>query len=106
MCRIWIWRCCTFSKGPDYLVIPFNDSYYLQSLNIANLLRLKGKYSVEMYTKKSKISKAFDYANGISAKNVVLVAPDEYKNNQVKIKKMDCTENKEFCLNISELSNL
>lgn len=96
-----------FNLAPDYLVIPFTDELYSKSLDIANILR--HKYSVEVYSKKTKLWKSYEYADSVGINQVILVAPDELNKGQVKLKKMNVDDkdpNKESYINLSDLNKL
>lgn len=68
----------------DYCVIPFDQSMYSVSFQIAVSLRQKG-YSTVL-AKAGKVFKGYDYANSIGAKYAILVAPDELANGEVRVK--------------------
>ncbi len=72
--------------GPDYFIAPINENLLPEALDIANQLRKK--YSVEVDVMRRKISKQFDYANSIGAKNVLVVGPEELKTKKFTVKDM------------------
>ncbi|SNW62698.1 Histidine-tRNA synthetase [Orpheovirus IHUMI-LCC2] len=83
----------------DYVVIPFNDDYYGDAVNVSEKILEKGKvngnngdewnkYVVEVYMKGGKLKSAFDYANSKNAKFVVLIAGNEWKDGSVVVKDM------------------
>ena len=69
----------------DYVIIPFDDSLYVDACKIANMLRNKNK-TVDVYSKPGKRSNAFSYADRKNAQYVIFVAPTEWKNKQIVVK--------------------
>lgn len=95
-----------FTIDIDYIIVPFNDEYYPCAFAVAEKIRDKGK-SVELFQKKCKIKNAYDYANRKNAKYVVLLAPEEWKENMIVVKDMK-TENREIkqmTVNLDEYIN-
>lgn len=87
----------------DYVVIPFNDDYYVEAHKISNRLREKGK-TVELYTKKGKLKNAFSYADRRNVAHVVLVA-SEWDSGNVVVKNLRSTDNKQVTVNLDEYLN-
>lgn len=79
------------SEPVDYLVIAFNDELYGSALIVAEQMRQLRNYRVQTYIGKNKLKQALDYANRIGAVHVVIVAPDEWKDQKVIVKKMIST---------------
>ncbi len=74
------------ASGPDYVIAPINENLLPEALKIAHLLRTK--YVVDVDLMRRKISKQFDYANSIGAKNVIVVGPEELKSQKFTVKNM------------------
>ncbi|MFT4304038.1 MAG: histidine--tRNA ligase [Candidatus Woesearchaeota archaeon] len=72
-------------KEIDYYIAPVNNEYINLALEITNNLRKN--YNVEIDLLERKLSKQFNYADNINAKNVIIVG-DETKEGKVKIKEM------------------
>lgn len=72
--------------GPDYYIAPIHENLIPDALKIAHALR--AKYSVDVDVMRRKLSKQFDYANGIGAKNVIVVGPEELKTGKFTVKNM------------------
>lgn len=75
------------SRSVDYCVISYDHELYADSCKVASKLRQKG-HNVVSYMKCGRLKNAFDYANNIGAKEVVLVAPKEYREDKIIIKNM------------------
>jgi len=98
------------SNKCDYLVVPYDMSFYGKAVNISERLRSKG-YNVETYNsnlKKGRISDAYNYADKRGIQYVVLLAPDEWKEGKIcvknmlekdKIRKQSIVEIEDFFLN-------
>lgn len=69
-----------------FLIVPF-DELFADACNVAQQMRLAGA-NVEIYTKNTNMSKAFDYAYNKNIKFVVLIAPNEWSKREIKIKNM------------------
>lgn len=87
----------------DYVVIPFNDEYYVAAHQISNKLREKNKI-VELYTKKGKIKNAFSYADRRKANHVVFVA-SEWDSGDIVVKNLRSTDEKQITVNLNEYMN-
>jgi histidyl-tRNA synthetase len=80
----------------DYLVIPYDMSFYGKAVNISERLRTKG-YKVETYNsdqKKGRISDAYNYANKKQIRHVLLLAPDEWNEGKMCYKDMSIKKDK------------
>ena len=84
----------------DYVVIPFNDDYYIEAYKISDKLRKKGK-TVELYTKKGKLKNAYSYADRRNATHVILVA-SEWDSGNVVVKNLRSINNKQITVNLEE----
>jgi histidyl-tRNA synthetase len=71
----------------DVFVIPVNDEMIKQSLKIVKDLRDSG-FTVDIDLLRRGLSKSLKYANSINAKKIIIVGPDEMKNNSVIIRDM------------------
>ena len=69
------------------LVTIFSNEFANQSITAANLLR-KNNIKTLLYPQADKLNKQFKYANKKSIPFVVVIGPDEVKNNTVTIKNM------------------
>lgn len=85
--------------GPDYYIVPVHENHIPDALRIAHQLR--AKHIVDIDLMRRKISKQFDYANAIGAKNVLVVGPAELTTGKFTIK--DMKTGKEEKKKISEL---
>jgi len=84
----------------DYIVIPFNDDYYIAAHQISNKLRQKGK-TVELYAKKGKIKNAFSFADRRNTSHVILVA-GEWDSGNIVVKNLRSTDNKQITVNLDD----
>lgn len=75
----------------DYVIIPFNETYFCDACNIAGRLREKGKI-VDVYIKENKIKLAYSYADRKHSDKVIFVAPNEWANKQIVIKDLRTTD--------------
>ncbi|WP_456418486.1 histidine--tRNA ligase [Methanocaldococcus infernus] len=80
-------------KEEKYLVIPLNENLIVKAMEIANILRKKGK-KVELEIMGRKLRKALDYANSKGISKVVIVGEKEVKEGKVTIKDMESGEQK------------
>lgn len=89
----------------DLFIIPMNNTK-LESLKLANNLREKGlRVIIEM--KDKKVKKSFEWANKNNISFVIVLGEDEIKNNKIKVKDMNNSIEKEFCLDdIENIENL
>jgi len=85
--------------SPDYFIAIINDEVKQKALEIASNLRKNSK--VEINLMQRNLGKQFKYANKIGAKKVIIIGPDELKQNKVKVK--DMKSGKEELKDISEL---
>eukprot|EP00467_Chlorarachnion_reptans_P022551 CAMPEP_0114506614 /NCGR_PEP_ID=MMETSP0109-20121206/11521_1 /TAXON_ID=29199 /ORGANISM="Chlorarachnion reptans, Strain CCCM449" /LENGTH=616 /DNA_ID=CAMNT_0001685213 /DNA_START=125 /DNA_END=1975 /DNA_ORIENTATION=+ len=70
----------------DFVVAPFNQDLFGAACSVANKLRMGG-FSVDMLqTPMKKVRKAFSYADKAGARRIVLVAPDEWNKDSVRVK--------------------
>jgi len=83
-----------FELGYDYVIIPYNDTLYAASVNVANLIRKKDK-RVSIYMDGGGIKKGFNYCDKTNTPVAILIAPTEWKNNLIVVKYMrETNENK------------
>jgi len=85
--------------SPDYFIAVVNNEVKEKALEIAE--KLRKKYKVEIDIMQRNLGKQFSYANSIKARKVVIVGPDELKENKVKVKDME--SGKEELISLSEL---
>ncbi len=85
--------------SPDYFIAIVNDEAKERAIEIADNLRKK--YKVEIDLMQRNLGNQFKYANKIKAKKVIIIGPDELKQNKVKIK--DMGTGKERIADISRL---
>lgn len=86
--------------APDYFIAIVNDEVKEKAIEIAD--KLREKYRVEIDLMSRNLGNQFKYANKINAKKVIIIGPDELKQNKVKIKDMET--GKEELVDISELA--
>jgi histidyl-tRNA synthetase len=72
--------------GPDYSIVPLNEDMLPEALKLAHELRKN--YTVDIDIMRRKIGKQFDYANGIGAKKVIVLGPEEIKSKKFTVKDM------------------
>lgn len=72
----------------DYFIIPINKDMIQKSLEIAMVLRQKGKI-VDIDLMRRGMGKAMKYASSMNAENVIFVGPDEIEKNAITIKNME-----------------
>lgn len=91
-----------FQLEKDYVIIPFNDDYYVDACKIAEMLRDKNK-TVDVYQKRTKIRIAYNYANKKYASYVIYIAPDEWKDEKIIIKDLRThnLDEKQITINLS-----
>lgn len=80
-----------FPNETQYLVVPFNESLFHIAAQVSQKLREKN-VNTELYTKQGRIKKAYDYADRKGIDNVVLIAPSEWTNGDVIVKKLRETD--------------
>lgn len=83
------------------LVSIFSTELETESVKLANLLR-SNDINCLLYPDADKLSKQFKYASQKNIPFVAVIGPDESKNNQVTIKNMTTSEQKQ--LNLSEIT--
>jgi len=78
----------------EYIVIPFDETFFCDACNIANRLREKGKV-VDLYLKenthksmRSYLKVVYSYADRKNISKVIFVAPDEWSKKQIVIKEL------------------
>lgn len=71
----------------DDVIIPFDESMRIPATTILSKLRAMGR-KADIVLDKKKPVQAFSYADRIGAQRAILVAPDEWKNGNVKVKDM------------------
>ena len=72
-------------RGIDDVVIPFDESMRVAAIQVLSKLRSKGRNAdIIMHTK--KVAQCFAYADNRGADRVVFVAPDEWRENMVRVK--------------------
>jgi len=81
--------------GSQVLVTVFSQNLISQSLKVAQLLR-NNKIKTEVYPSLEKLDKQLKYANKKNVPYVIILGPDEVKNNQVVLKDMKTGEQKEL----------
>lgn len=86
--------------SPDYFIASVNDEMRIKSFDLAKKIRKTGK-KVEIDIMGRKLAKQFQYADGIKAKKVIILGPDEFANGKVKVK--DMVEGKEKEMDIEKL---
>ena len=80
------------------LVTIFSNEFANQSITAANLLR-KNNIKTLLYPQADKLNKQFKYANKKSIPFVVVIGPDEAKNNTVTVKNMLSGQQKTVTVN-------
>lgn len=101
----------TINFKNDYIIIPFDDTFFTDACNIATRLREKGK-TVDLYLKAnthksmSRYLKAvYSYAGRKCINTAIFVAPSEWSNKQIVVKDLLAPENspqKQFTIDIEE----
>ncbi|CCW67973.1 unnamed protein product [Phytomonas sp. Hart1] len=79
----------------DDVVIPYDESMRPAALKVLRALRSQGR-SADIIMDKKKIAQAFSYADRVGADRVVLVAPDEWSNGEVRVKMLREGEGKDI----------
>ncbi len=74
-------------KQIDVFVVPINDETLKKSIEIVQMLR-NNSFSAEFDLQKRGVGKALKYANFKNAKKVIIIGPDELKDNSVTIRDM------------------
>jgi len=80
------------------LITIFSNEFTNQSITIANLLRKKGIKTL-LYPQADKLGKQFKYANKKIIPFVIVIGPDEAKNNTVTLKNMTNGQQKTITAN-------
>lgn len=86
----------------DAVVFAMKPELYAPCVKVAQILRENGQ-SVDVIMQNKKTKWVFKHADRINAKNVVIVAPDEYENGEVSIKNLEKGE--QTTVKIDELEN-
>lgn len=76
------------------IIIPM-DGCLEESIKIGNKLRNEG-INIQVYLEKSKMGKKFNYANKLKVPYVIILGPDELKDEKMTIKDMESGEQKMF----------
>lgn len=97
-----IWGENASSTLSQALVIPMDDCIE-ESIKVANGLRNKGVVA-ELYLEDGKIGKKFAYADKLKIPYVILIGPDEVKENKLTIKNMASGE--QNMISLEEAVNL
>jgi len=95
-----------FKLKTDVVIIPFNDMFYVEAVNIANVLR-KDNRSVSVWMDGGKLRHAYSYADRINADKIVLLAPDEWGAGKVVVKYLretDSTKN-QVTVDVDDIGN-
>ena len=71
----------------QYLVVSFNDDLFVDAVLLSQSMRAN-KINTETWTKSTHIKKAYDYANRKGIDHVILIAPIEWKNQQIVLKNL------------------
>lgn len=71
----------------DDVVVAFDEALRPAATMVATKLRKQGR-SVDMILEKKKITWCFSYADRVLADRVIMVAPEEWKNGLVRVKKL------------------
>ena len=84
-------------SGVDDIVIPINQNLRDIAVRVAASLRLSDR-TVDLVLEDKKIKWAFKHAERVGAKRLVLLAPDEWSRNMIKVKDLETGEEKEVSL--------
>jgi len=82
--------------GVDYYIAPLNKDLIKEAVKIASKLRQNYKVNIDLMGR--SLGKQMDFANKISAKNVIVIGENEIKSGKVKIKNMMSGEEQEVSL--------
>lgn len=89
----------------QYLVVPFNPDYFCEATLVSQMIRSKG-VNAETYTKNTRVGKAFDYADRKGIDMVVLIAPAEWAENKIVLKKLrDTSASKQVSMPLFDFIN-
>ncbi len=77
----------TFDSSAKVLVTVFDESLYMDSLDISNLLR-KSDIPTILVNEKQKLQKQFKFADRINVPIVVVLGPEEKNNQEVTVKNL------------------
>lgn len=75
------------TSGVETVVFAFNEDLYGAAIQATSTLRKAG-LKVDLIMEKKKPKWVFKYADRLKANHVVLIAPDEWSNDQVSIKNL------------------
>ena len=84
-------------SGVDDIVIPLSPDLRDIAVRVAASLRLSDR-TVDLVLEDKKIKWAFKHAERTGAKRLVLLAPDEWSRNMIKVKDLEAGEEKELSL--------
>tara|TARA_Y100000741_G_scaffold116399_1_gene87306 strand:+ start:745 stop:2001 length:1257 start_codon:yes stop_codon:yes gene_type:complete len=84
-------------SGVDDIVIPLSPDLRDIAVRVAASLRLSDR-TVDLVLEDKKIKWAFKHAERTGAKRLVLLAPDEWSRNMIKVKDLETGEEKELSL--------
>lgn len=76
----------------DIMVVPFDESMRTNACKVAQRLRKSGKSVEIQLIPKKKLAWCYELADRLGAKQLCLVAPDEWKNGEVRIKNLRLSE--------------
>lgn len=69
----------------EFLVVPFDSTLFAEAAGVAQRMRQTGKL-VELYTSKTRVGHALDYADRKGINSVVLIAPTEWQKGNIVLK--------------------
>ena len=84
-------------SGVDDIVLPLTQDLRDIAVRVAASLRLSDR-TVDLVLEDKKIKWAFKHAERVGAKRLVLLAPDEWSRNMIKVKDLETGEEKEVSL--------
>jgi len=70
----------------DDVIAVYNDNLLPAALQVANILRSRGRATDVILNRKKNLGWAYSYADRLGAKRVVLIAPSEWENKTVRVK--------------------
>jgi len=80
-------------SGVDTVVFAMRPELYSVAVDVASKLRKAGQ-NVDVVLQKKKPKWVFKHADRICAKHCIIVAPDEYENQEVSVKNLEVGEQK------------
>ncbi len=87
----------TSVTGPDYYIAPIGEKMLSKAMEVASTLRKK--YSVDIDLMRRGLTKQFDYANAIKAKNIVIVGEKDLAEGQVTVRELATGKEQKVPLN-------